>query len=226
MLILKNKLFNIFSLTFNSLIFVMVTYAVSTFFTIGGEGNMEVVGFKCFRYFTVLSNVLVAIVSLIFIIFNIKYIKKGIKDIPFIVLLLKFIGSASVSVTLFTVLLFLGPTLGYKPMFDGVNLILHALVPLLAIISLTFFELNEYLNLKHSLFGLLPTFLYSIIYVIMVVFVKGWEDFYGFTFGGKLFLAPISLIMMYIATIIFSLGLVVLHNLCYKKNRSKLEVIN
>lgn len=214
---MKNKILNILSLIFNLLTVALVTYSVSTFFTAGGEGNMEVIGFECFRYFTVLSNVLAAFVSLVFLVFNIKNIKNGITSVPFTVLLLKFAGTVSVTVTLLTVLFFLGPTMGYRLMFEGVNLILHAVAPILAVISFTMFELNNELKLKQSLYGLIPTVLYSIVYVTMVLFVKGWEDFYGFTFGGKLYLAPVSLIMMYLATMAFSLGLVAIHNFMCKK---------
>ncbi len=220
---MKNKVLNVLSLLFNAVIVGLVAYAISTFFTTGGEGNMEVVGFKCFRYFTVLSNVLVALVSMIFLIFNIKNIRKGMCDTPFTVLLLKFVGTVSVTVTFLTVMLFLGPTLGYMAMFEGVNLILHAIVPLMAIISFAMFELNKEVKFKDSLYGLIPTVLYSIAYVIMVIFIKGWEDFYGFTFGGKLYFAPVSLVMMYLATMVFSLGLAAIHNIFVKKSRKIIQ---
>lgn len=211
---MKCRILNVLSLSFNVVIAILVTYSVFTFFVSGGDGNMEVTGFKCFRYFTVLSNVLVSVMSVIFAIYNIKFLKSGISNIPSIPLLCKFIGTVSVTVTFLTVLFFLGPTLGYSLMFEGVNLFLHAIVPIMAIISFVMFEVNKKLLVKQCLFGLIPTIIYSIVYVIMVVFIKEWEDFYGFTFGGKLYLAPVSLVMMYIATLLFSFGLVYLHNKC------------
>lgn len=216
---MKNKVLNLLSLIFNAITVALVAYAISTFFTIGGKGNMEVAGFKCFKYFTVLSNVLAALVALLFLFFNIKSLGKGIQAIPSKALLLKLIGTAAVTVTFLTVMLFLGPTMGYQPMFAGVNLLLHAVVPLLSIVSFCVFERSGRLKTKDSLYGLIPTALYSVVYVIMVVFVKGWKDFYGFTFGGKLYLAPISFIMMYVATMVFSLGLVSLHNFMYQMGR-------
>lgn len=215
---MKKKIYNLISLISNGLIAVLVAYAISTFFTVGGEGNMEVVGFKCFKYFTVLSNVLVALSSIIYLIYNIIDFTKKTSYLPFIVLLFKYIGTVAVTVTFLTVVFFLGPTLGYIAMFEGVNLILHAIVPIIAIVSLSIFELNKRFEYKHSIYGLVPTILYSIIYIIMVVIIKGWEDFYGFTFGGKMYLVPVSIIMMYFATLLFSLGLIYLHNKIYKRN--------
>lgn len=219
-LFMKNKLLNILSLTCNAIIVGLVIYAVSTFFTIGGKGNMEVLGFKCFRYFTVLSNVLVAITSFIFLIFNIKNIKKGIKNIPFNVTLLKLIGTTAVMVTFLTVIFFLGPRLGYKAMFEGTNFILHGVAPLLAIISFVLFELNKKIKIKDSIYGLLPTIIYSIFYGRNVLITKYWEDFYGFTFNGSLILSIISIIVMLLSTLLFSYILVKSHNFMYKKMES------
>lgn len=210
---------NLLSLISNVLIVALVSYSMSTFFMVGGEGNMEVFGFKCFRYFTVLSNVFASIASLIYLIYNIINLSKKTYHVPFSVLLLKYMGTVSVTVTFLTVIFFLGPTLGYGLMFEGVNLFLHAIVPILAIVSLALFEVNERIEIKYTISGLIPTFLYSIIYIIMVVIIKKWDDFYGFTFGGKNYLIPVSIIMMYSATFVISLGLIVLHNIFHKRNR-------
>lgn len=214
---MKNKVLNYLSLVCNATIVGLVAYAIVGFFTVGGQGNMEVIGFSCFRYFTVLSNVLVAITSLVVLFFNVKHVKNGIKNLPHVALLVKFVGTVSVTVTFLTVVFFLGPTLGYLAMFEGVNMILHAIVPIVAIISLTVLEVNKPFTAKQSWLGLIPTVLYSIVYVVMVIFVKGWQDFYGFTFGGKLYLAPVSLVVMYLATMLFSVGLVSLRNLVCKR---------
>ena len=59
---------------------------------------------RLFRYFTTLSNVLCAIASLIVVICELC------GALPFWVLLLKYVGTAAVTVTMLTVFLFLGPT--------------------------------------------------------------------------------------------------------------------
>ena len=56
-----------------------------------------------FRYFTTLSNVLCAIASLIVVIMQLC------GGLPFWALLIKYVGTAAVTVTMFTVLLLLGP---------------------------------------------------------------------------------------------------------------------
>lgn len=49
--------------------------------------------------------------------------------------------------------------------------------------------------------------LYSIVYLICVIGRKIWEDFYGFTFGGRRWAVPIVAIVMYFAAFLISLGL-------------------
>lgn len=38
---------------------------------------------------------------------------------------------------------------------------------------------------KVPAWGVVPTAVYGVVYLVMVVFVKRWTDWYGFTFGGK-----------------------------------------
>ena len=62
---------------------------------------MMVKGVLCLRFFTNLSNILVALCSLVLVIFTINKLKKN-KKIPDLVYLLKYIGTVSVSVTFIT----------------------------------------------------------------------------------------------------------------------------
>ena len=49
-----------------------------------------------------------------------------------------------------------------------------------------------------------PTVVYSLVYLVMVVVLKAWPDFYGFTFGGNVLFGIISLIVMYFVTLVIS----------------------
>lgn len=44
---------------------------------------------------------------------------------------------------------------------------------------------------KDCILAMTPTIIYSIVYFIMVVILKRWNDFYGFTFGGRYAILPI-----------------------------------
>ena len=57
------------------------------------------------------------------------------------------------------------------------------------------------MTFRESLWTLIPTVVYSLVYAAAVIFMKVWTDWYGFTFGGKLYMAPVSGIVMYLVTL-------------------------
>ena len=159
-------------------------------------------GFRALRYFTVLSNVLCAVGALAILL-------TPSDVLPFGVWLLKYLGTAAVTVTLLTVLLFLGPTLGYKLLFQGQDLYLHLIAPLLAILSFCFMERDHTLTFGWSLLGLIPMLLYGVFYLWQVVLRKpaGWEDFYGYNKNGKW---PVSFALMVVGTFLLCMLLLLL----------------
>ena len=132
---------------------------------------------RLLRYFTVLSNVFCALVSLALAIARLS----GAVPVP--LLLLKYVATHAVTVTLLTVLVFLGPQFGYKPLFSGPDFFLHLLCPLLALISFLAWDRPPMTPLL-SLIGVIPVLLYGLLYLRKVVYAKAWEDFYGFNRGG------------------------------------------
>ena len=212
----KDRIFNIISLIFNILIVLFTINAVWYCFRtdiIHDEDWIENGGWHCFKFFTVLSNVFVAIAAFIVLVFNIKGAIDDKFKLPKWAFTIKYVATVSVTVTLMTVTFFLGPYSvalgkGYFNMFAGNNLFMHLLTPLLAIFGFIFCEKTEQFSFKNTFWGLVPVVLYGIVYTIMVVFVGeangGWKDFYGFTFGGHMWVIPISICVMLAATYGFS----------------------
>ena len=194
-------------LIFHVLIVLSTVIAiVSAFFS--GPDAVGSEGVGCFKYFTTDSNVLMALASLVCIFFEIRMLRSADGDMPAWALTLRFAGTVSVSVTLLTVVFFLGPVgflkggiRSYLSFFRGGTFALHLSTPLLAIVSFLFFSGKEEISFVRSLWNLTPTVVYSFVYLILVVFVKVWWDWYGFTFGGKNAIAPVSMIVMYLATL-------------------------
>lgn len=149
-------------------------------------------GIAALRYYTLLSNLFCALAAL-----SLAAALIG-GTVPRWIWLWKYIGTAAVTVTLLTVLFFLGPALGYKALLSGRDLYLHLIGPLLAIVSFCFLERFYPLSLPLSLTGLLPVILYGLVYLDRVVLCpeeKRWEDFYGYNKNGKW---PISFAAMVI----------------------------
>ncbi len=173
------------------------------FIPLGDDGFMAVTGVTCFRYFTVDSNVFLAITSAISLPFLGYCLFKPDKKMPEWVSILFFLGNASTMVTFMTVLLFLGPTQGFSLMYAGTSLYLHALAPIFGLLS--YFISPRNMRFSFAWMGVLPVILYGAIYLTMVVFITefhgGWNDFYGFNVGG---MWPISLLIMLLATLLLS----------------------
>lgn len=139
-------------------------------------------GLAALRYYTLLSNLLCAVAALALAL----ALRGG--EVPRGIWLLKYVGTAAVTVTMITVLVFLGPALGYKSQLSGFGLWLHLIGPLLAIVSFCFFERFHALPLPLAMLGLLPVVLYGLVYLYKVVLCPAegrWEDFYGYNKGGK-----------------------------------------
>lgn len=168
---------------------VLVFFSIRYFFIGQGAGNMTVAGSRCFRYFTNDSNILAGLASLAVI----PFLWKG--RVPAWAAILKFTGTVAVTVTLLTVLLFLGPTQGYARMYAGVCLPLHLICPLLSILTLCLPESREPLPKSAGFFGALPVLVYGALYAVLVLITRTWEDFYGFARGGLWY---VSLIVMYL----------------------------
>lgn len=214
-------------ITINSILFLSTVYiSIYRIFNGASAGQVgeSMFGIGYFKAFTNLSNILngiFALVSLIFIFINIKDKDYKLNNI---VIKLQYISGCAVFLTFTTVVLFLAPMLYFSWGLDFMNLFthdmfhFHLLNPLLSVALMIFFNKEYKFNLKDNLFGIIPTLLYSIVYLTMVVTGR-WSDFYNFTFGGKFELIPIVIILMYSTS--FLLGLIIrkLHNKLVIKNK-------
>lgn len=189
------------SLVINAFIFAVT--AVLTLRLFYQEGRWAVSnGTPAFRYFTVLSNEFCAVAALLMC----------LAPTQSWVWLLKYVATVAVSVTMLTVLLFLGPNYGYKELLKGSDFFMHLLTPLLALVSFCVFE-KRGLSYRTAMIGVLPVLLYGVVYLYKVVIApegKRWDDFYGFNKGGKW---PIAFTAMILGALFVCLGLTALQNL-------------
>ena len=165
------------------------------------EGWSVKSGLGALRYYTLLSNLFCAFAAL-----GLALALLG-GAVPRWIWLAKYIGVAAVTVTLLTVLIFLGPNMGYKQLLSGRDLYLHLIGPLLAIVSFCFFERLYPLPFPLALTGVLPVLLYGLYYMYRVICCpeeKRWEDFYGYNKSGKW---PLSFAAMVLGAIAVSAAL-------------------
>ena len=160
------------------------------------------------RFFTTLSNLLCAAACLL----TALAINAG--GIPEWIWMLKYIGTAAVTVTMLTVLFFLAPTFGkgaLKVLLSGTDLFMHLITPLLALVSFCVFE-KRGMSFGKSLWGMLPVVLYGPVYLYKILFAlpeKRWDDFYGFNKQGKW---PVAFAGMVVGTFLICMGIMALQN--------------
>ena len=212
----RDRLIKITGLVFNLFLFIS---SMVVFFRIlfAPEGDVAL-----FRYFTNLCNIYIGIISLVIFIFSLIYFKKEYV-LPKWLRILELSGVASLLLTFFTVLFFIGPITisegnNFFDLYRNDMFLFHFLNPLISLFTFLFFTRGEKLSWKEDMFGMIPMVIYSIFYTMFVI--SGiWDDFYGFTFGGNNWLLPISLFVMYGVTYLISF----LSSFTYNKIEGKKE---
>jgi len=191
----------------NIVIALLTLIIVVSFFRKDGQWVPER-GKFALRFFTTLSNLLCAAACLL----TALAINAG--GIPEWIWMLKYIGTAAVTVTMLTVLFFLAPTFGkgaLKVLLSGTDLFMHLITPLLALVSFCVFE-KRGMSFGQSLWGMLPVVLYGPVYLYKILYAlpeKRWDDFYGFNKQGKW---PIAFTGMVIGTFLICMGIMALQN--------------
>ena len=216
------------SLILNMLIVILVI--VNTIFMFTGFKFMpekmvlEVTKVEMFKFFTVDSNILVGIISLILIFYEIRLIKNKINRIPNNIYILKLIGVSAIFLTFIVTLLFLAPQFGFYAMYNNSNLFYHLFIPILTFISYMFYEPHEP-KYKYAVYGMIPMFLYSVYYIFMVIFhlndggLTYKYDFYGFL-KGNINNIYIVIPLIYFISYIISISMI------FIKNKLRKELIN
>ena len=207
------------SLILNTIIVVLVTIGTIFMFTgfkfMTDATLLEASKVEMFKFYTVDSNILIGIISLILVIYEIKLLNKKIDKIPNKIYLFKFIGTAGITLTFIVTAIFLAPQYGLYSMYNNNNLFFHLIVPLLSIISYIVFEKhnNKY---KYAYLGILPMFIYSIFYTSNILIHLDNDgltfkyDFYGFL-NGNLNNIYIVIPMIYLVTYIISIVLILIN---------------
>ncbi len=124
-------------------------------------------GIPIFMTFTGLSNIFMGLICLGCTLY--RLIKKDNK-IPLVLFILKLLAVAEISITFIITATYLAPQLGstWWRLYINNNLFNHLITPILAIISFVFLEEKKEIKFPYCFLGILPVFLYGIMYIINV----------------------------------------------------------
>ena len=127
-------------------------------------------GFTMLMFYTVDSNILALLASLLVGIYALKAYKSGVK-IPESIKMLKYVSVCCLTVTFIVVVLVLAPMNGIKGyqmmLFSGDMLFHHLISPVLSILTFLMFDRVSYSNSKSASFALIPTIIYAVILITL-----------------------------------------------------------
>ena len=179
---------NLFDLILNLVLFIFVVVGLIDQIVFGVPFSSNGNQINLMRYFTTLSNLFLGLTAFYMLVFNIIKLFKKDAVLPKVLCVIRLTAVVSTTITFLTVFCFLAPTYqtGAK---DGFYFLVgstfgmfsfHCFSPILGIVGVIFFEHESNLKKIDSLFAMLPTGLYGIVYCINVLGTKVWEDFYHF----------------------------------------------
>ena len=213
------------NLILSSLIVVFVFISIVMNLLSTPTENVQEVGLKTFRMFTVLSNMFVAITSAMTIPFAVDGIRRKNYHLPRWIVNLTLSGATCITLTFLISIFVLSPRKGFVlMMLSDSFLFLHTLVPIIAIASFLFINTYHNVKLKASFYATIPVLAYAIAYLVLVMFVGeengGWRDHYHFQE-----LMPWYLIFVAMMLLTFGLAnlLRVIHNRMHKRDKAAPE---
>lgn len=184
--------------------------------------------FSRFKYFTLDSNILAGIISLIMAINQGAFLRGKKSDISKNAYVLKLMGGTGIALTMLVTVFYLAPRseFGFFHLFENSNFFLHFLIPVIYLISFLVFERTDKIELKHTFVGIIPMIIYAIFYSLNVLLhlENGRPsvnyDIYGFL-EGRVSLILIVLPFMILLTYFISFVLWKINKLKNKTGNSK-----
>ena len=183
---------------------LLIIFGIIGFLSINGENNL-------FLFYTNDSNILCLLSAILYVIFKIIYKEK---DLPFIVLIIRYMASACLCLTFLTVVFYLAvvDALGSSNFINAYfNSLLsylgkdsflyyHLLCPIISFISFSYFEGDRRLNKKKTIYyALLPTLIYAVILIVLNIngIVEGPYPFLMIN-NQEIYISIISFVVIFI----------------------------
>lgn len=163
------------------------------------------------RFYTVLSNVLALVVSLLYVVYYIRNFNRKDTAFPRWLKQLKFVTCNCLAVTFVVVVAVLIPMDGIQSVdhyiFGPANIYHHVFCPLIMIFSFCVFEKERKITVRDNVLALIPTIIYAVVMVILnlVKVLKGPYPFL-YVYEQPIYMSIIWAVV--ILTLTYVLGLI------------------
>lgn len=168
---------------------IIVSYITLRFGTVAGQVDTGTsYGWEYIITFTVQSNLLLGIIALINLIFSIRNLKWN-KPVPRAVFNWYLVAASAAMLTALVVIFFLAPLRAfsgrnYFDMLLGPMFFFHFFNPFLSAAAFIYLTPKIKFARPDCLLSLIPPIAYAGPYILNVIILENWPDFYHFTFGG------------------------------------------
>lgn len=150
---------------------VILSASIGTYLSAVSNSGGFMVGVKAFMYFTIQSNIAVALISAIGLIMLLR--KKRIGNAWYVI---KYVGTVSITLTGAVFTFVLAPTLGDKA-WTLPNTLTHVIVPITFIADFFLIAVYGDLQKRHIPFVMIPPGLYAV--YAGIGYLAGWEFLRG-----------------------------------------------
>ena len=174
-----NKMRCIFGLVICSIVILLTIISLTLNIINFYQDDSPEAGIGTLRMYTTLSNILATLAASICIPFQIEGLRKNRFKLPSWVVEVMFIGTCGVFLTFFIALTMISPAAGFiYTMFERSNLFMHTLNPIFITLLFTVAVSDAKIKFNRTLFTLVPTFIYALIYFILAFVANVWRDHY------------------------------------------------
>ncbi len=148
-------------------IIVFLSAVIGTFLSAYAGRNSFMGGRHVFMYFTIQSNIAMAIVAAVGLVLML-----GKKEVPGVWYIVKFIATVSITLTGIVFCFVLAPTMG-KYAWNIQNILTHVVVPLLSVVDFFVTAVNSEIKKPFALTVIIPPIIYAV--YAGIGYVQNWQ---------------------------------------------------
>ena len=216
-----NKMRYISGIVISSLVIVITFVAITLSLLDYFNSDSSEAGLGTFKMFTTISNIIAAFSAAMCLPFQIDGLRRDRYKLPSWIVIVMYVGAVGVFITFFASATIISAYQGFvKAMLTNAKLFLHTINPLLITLLFVLVISDTRIKFSYSFIAITPVVMYMVLYLIMVIILKQWNDHY---YTNKFFPWPVSLLL--ILTISFGVCQLLrfLHNLTNKHVNKSIE---
>ena len=199
------------------LTFVAISLSLLDFF----NSESSEAGIGTFKMFTTISNIIAAFSAAMCLPFQIDGLRRDRYKLPSWIVIVMYVGAVGVFLTFFVAITIISAYQGFvKAMFTNAKLFMHTINPLLITLLFVLVISDTHIKFSFSFISIIPVIAYMIVYLIMVIILKEWNDHY---YTDKYMPWPVSLILIIAISFGICQLLRFLHNLTNKRVNKSIE---